>query len=578
MNTMTDQGTGQATETLTGKVASTAPTQGAPAIVAFGHGERATAGLGADDLGLKALNLANMAGAGLPVPPGFVLTTGFCRRYHADRGGEGRGLLDSASAAIGGQLQRLETATGRGFGSLRRPLLLSVRSGAAVSMPGMLETVLNVGLNRRDLGGLIRATGSPRFAWDCYRRLIQQYAEVVAGCPAEPFAGIVEAELNRAGLDDPRQLDFAALEAVAEAFLRCYRQLTGEEFPEDPRRQLSDAIEAVMRSWMSARARAFRQMAGLDDAGGTAVTVQAMVFGNDGPSSGSGVAFTRDPDTGEKKLFVDFCAGAQGEDVVSGRFAVIGAGDLASRLPAAWADLSAAAQRLEALFRDMQDCEFTIERGRLWLLQSRSGWRSPRAALRIAVDMVGEDLIDEAMAVERLAHLDPGALVGRRLAINHANAAPLARATVASAGCAVGAVAFDPPGIERLVAAGTPAILVRHELGTADIDALRLADGIVAAAGARTSHAAVVARGFGKVCLVGCGGLSIAPDARSCRFGDAAVSAGEFLSVDGEEGVVYRGRLAIAADEPPPELALLEEWRARAIERGPSSPPAIRPY
>jgi pyruvate,orthophosphate dikinase len=319
----------------------------------------------------------------------------------------------------------------------------------------------------------------------------------------------------------------------------------------------------VLRSWTSGKAGSYRRLAGLPDEDGTAVTVQAMVFGNAGPTSGSGVAFTRDPDSGEPRLYADFCFGGQGEDVVAGRLAVIGAVELARRLPAVWADLQRAAVRLEREFGDMQDLEFTVENGRLWLLQSRAGWRSPRAAVRIAVDLVADGLIDERTALDRTAGIDSRVLEERRLMIG-ADDQPLARATPASAGCATGALAFDVESARRLAAEGQPVILARHDLSTADIEGLRLAEGVVTAAGARTSHAAVVARAMGKVCLVGCRKLVVAEDGASCRFGDVVVGAGEFVSLDGDSGAIHRGRLPIIRGEPAPELAKLEEWRSRA--------------
>ncbi|MGZ8995318.1 MAG: pyruvate, phosphate dikinase [Rhodospirillales bacterium] len=531
-------------------------------VVAFGSAAGAgpePAALSVEGLGAKAVHLIRMAAAGLPVPSGFVLSTEVCRRYHRD----GRAALDPVMAEVQGHLGALEAKLDRGFGAARRPLLLSVRSGAAQSMPGMLETVLNVGLTRTAISGLLRATGNPRFVWDCYRRLVQQYAEVVEGLSVEPFADLADAELAEAGVDTLADLDFAHLESLAEAFLLRFRSLTGHDFPEDPQQQLHAAIEAVLRSWMSDKARTYRRLSGLSDAGGTAVTVQAMVFGNAGQTSGSGVAFTRDPDTGEKRLYADFCFGGQGEDVVSGRFAVIGAQRLAGRLPAVWTELQRIATRLEGEFRDMQDFEFTVENGRLWLLQSRPGWRSPRAAVRIAVDLVAEGLIDEQTALDRLVGMDARALEQRRLTVG-ADDRPLAHATPASFGCAVGALAFDVEAARKLVAAGRPVILARHDLSTADIEGLRLADGVVTAAGARTSHAAVVARALGKACLVGCRDLRIAKDAACCRFGSVVVSAGEFISLDASTGTIYRGRMPVTKEATLPELATIEEWRSRA--------------
>jgi pyruvate,orthophosphate dikinase len=544
----------------------TTETAALPEIVAFGNGTLAARPSGVTDaarIGGKGAHLVDMADAGLPVPPGFVLPIALCQRYQA----EGPAVLAAAMAGVDQHMRQLEASLGRGFGSARRPLLVSVRSGAAVSMPGMLETLLNIGLDRQALGGLIRTTGDARFAWDCRRRLIRQFAEVVHGAPAVPFDELVGVALRDADVDNPRDLDFAGQEALAEAFSRHFRAFAGSDFPEDPRCQLRAAIEAVLRSWTSGKARAYRRSVGLDDAGGTAVIVQAMVYGNAGTNSGAGVAFTRDPDSGAPGLYADFCAGGQGEDVVSGRVTTAGAGVLERGLPAVWDELGHLGRRLEALFHDMQDLEFTVERGRLWLLQTRSGWRSPRAALRIAVDLVAEGLIDEATALDRLADIDPAVLRRQRLCLGPDDQ-PLAYATPAGSGCAAGAAAFDVDGVRRLVAAGRPAILVRSDIATADIEGLRLAQGVVAAAGSRTAHAAVVARAMGKVCLVGCAQLRIAGNGKSAGFGEVTIGEGEGLSLDGDSGAVYGGLLPMRGEPPPPELAIVEGWARRRHSRG----------
>ncbi len=506
--------------------------------------------------GGKAAALIRMAAAGLPVPPGFVLTTELCRRYHR----LGRSVVDTAMAEVRAAMTALERTTGRGFGDSRRPLLVSVRSGAAVSMPGMLETVLNVGLNNEALSGLIRQSGSPRFAWDCYRRLVQQFAEVVHGKPAQPFAAIVEDEVRTVGAATERELDFAAWERVTASFLTLYRTLTGRAFPSDPYRQLDDAIEAVLKSWMSDRARLFRRLEDLSDEGGTAVTVQAMVYGNVGSRSGAGVGFTRDPASGEKRLYLDFRSRAQGEDVVSGRASAAGAEGLVQAQSAVFAEIERAAALLETLFGDMQDFEFTVEDGRLYLLQARTGYRSPLAALRIAVDMVEEGLIDRETALARLAQIDLEAIAVHRLEVG-AGATTLLRATPASGGVAVGAAAFDATAVDRLVRQGIPAILIRDDLSTADIGAIAAAAGVIARRGARTAHAAVVARRLGKVCLVGAHTLRPAPDGGAATVGEATIAEGDFLSIDGKAGLVYAGRLPIVSDRPERALVVVRGWR-----------------
>ena len=339
---------------------------------------------GADAVGNKAWNLMLLAQAGLPVPPGFVLPTAWCR---APR--------DPAVLrhALADGIARLEVATGLRFGSARRPLLVSVRSGAAVSMPGMLETVLDIGLNARSAEGLIRLTGNPRLAWDSDRRLVQGYAEVVAGLPPEPFEALLRAAVLAAGVETERDLDHRAACLLAAAMRERYQALAGAAFPADPPDQLAGAAEAVFRSWDAPKAVSWRRLNGLDDLAGTAVTVQTMVFGNAGGTSGAGVGFTRDPATGARTLYFDFCCNGQGEDVVAGRRTLADSDRLRALLPDAYHALEDVAARLEALFRDAQDFEFTVQDGKLFLLQTRRAQRTPMAALRMAVDMVEEGLI-----------------------------------------------------------------------------------------------------------------------------------------------------------------------------------------
>lgn len=518
-----------------------------------------TAALSPEVVGGKAAGLMRMAGAGLPVPPGFVLTTEVGRRYLRD----GEPALAAVMPEVEALLARLERQSHRGFGAIRHPLLVSVRSGAACSMPGMLETILNIGLNEVSLEGLIRETGDTRFAWDCYRRLVQQFAEVVHGCPASAFAVVVDEHVSAAGETEIEALDFAQLERLTEALKHRYRALIGAPFPQEPMAQLRQAIGAVFASWRSDKARTFRQLNGLDEEAGTAATVQAMVYGNRGALSGAGVGFTRDPDSGAKRLFLDFRFGGQGEDVVSGRVRVTGAGDFAKTLPAVAAALTSVARRLEAEFGDMQDFEFTVEEGALFLLQARNGLRAPLAALIIAVDMVDEGLIDETTAVKRLACLDLGSLGRRRLRIE-ADVPPLARATAASAGVAVGRVCFDAASVAATAARGEAAILVQHDLATSEIAAIAAAEGTLTCVGARTAHAAVVARQMGKVCLVGCRTLTLVPERGLCRLGDCDVAAGEMLTLDGDHGAVYLGARPIDYERPEVYLERVRRWRATA--------------
>jgi pyruvate, orthophosphate dikinase len=382
-------------------------------------GETSVRDVSVEEVGAKAYNLMRMTEAGLPVPPGFVLGTGLCRAYH-DAGGQlGEGVADLVADGV----RKIQRATGSRFGARRRPLLVAVRSGAAVSMPGMLETVLDVGLSDATLPGLLRATGDPVFVWDSYRRLIQSYGEVVDGCPAAPFTTVLSDAMIGSGVPAVAELDVAALRGVVRDLQDVYESAAGHPFPQDPMAQLLGAVEAVLRSWHGARAAAYRELEGLTGLAGTAVIVQAMVFGNMGVTSGSGVGFTRDPATGEDRLYADFLLNAQGEDVVAGRHATGDPEPLIAALPGLAHELQTVRRRLEALFGDAQDFEFTVEEGKLWLLQTRTAKRTPWAALHIACDLVDEELIDPATAVHRLGDYDLDSITRVRLAAEARRAA-----------------------------------------------------------------------------------------------------------------------------------------------------------
>ncbi len=499
---------------------------------------------GPEEVGNKAWNLMRMSAAGLPVPEAFVLPAAWCRQIQS--GADENQLAETLSAGIA----TLEKATGLGFGSARRPLLVSVRSGAAVSMPGMLETVLNIGMNRTTVEGLIGYTGNPRLAWDCYRRLVQGYAEVVQGLPRGPFDELVA---------KTREYDYSTLRQLTHDMLGRFQELAGIPFPDDPYEQLKQAAAAVFRSWDAPKAATYRAANGIDHDGGTAATVQRMVFGNAGGASGAGVAFTRNPATGAPELYLDFEFNGQGEDVVAGRLASHGENRLKRMLNSAWAQLEDAGRSLERLFGDAQDFEFTIQCGTLYLLQARSAKRTPWAALRIAVDQVDEGLITPSQALARLANIDLGSVERTRLADQAID--PLARAQVAGMGVASGAIALDSEAAHRMAGAGTPVILVRRETETADIAGMMSAAGILTASGGRTSHAAVVARQLGKVCLVGCPDLEIDLRGRSCRIGKASMNEGDFLSIDGNDGGIYAGKLELVSERPERELTRIAAWR-----------------
>ena len=508
----------------------------------------------AQTMGSKAWNLLRMVQMSLPVPPAFVLGTYYC---------SGPGASEFASRPnmweVG--LHALERATGLDFGDVHHPLLLSVRSGAAISMPGMMETLLNIGLCDATVGGLLRQTGNPRLVWDSYRRLVATYGEVVAGLPRQLFD---EATITLFGACDERDLDFADLRALTHRFLDVYAEAAGQRFPQEPGLQLAGAIESVFASWQCPKACEYRRLNQIADKLGTAVTVQSMVFGNAGGQSGAGVGFTRDPASGEPALWVDFMFNSQGEDVVSGRRSAHGHCELAAVLPAVWQELVVAARQLERTFADMQDFEFTVQDGRLFMLQSRVGKRTPYAAARIALDLLDEGLISIDLACERTAGLNREALASSRIvATGGEGLVPLARAATASSGVAVGEIALDETRVLARHSAGVPVVLVRRDAETNDIAALELATGLLTQRGARTSHAAVVARQLGKVCLVGCTELQIDEATRTINIGNKTLHEGDMLTLDGNEGALYALAVETEIEYPIELLARLESLRER---------------
>lgn len=510
-------------------------------------------------IGFKAYGLSRMAALGLPVPPAFVLGTGYCSNDSARHRAVER-------AVWGPPLQRVEEACGQRFGDARMPLLVAVRSGAPVSMPGMLDTLLDIGLCDATVPGFLRQTGNPRLVWDTYRRLVASYGELIDGISPQVFAdeyaaltGVAEAAAHG---DERGALDFAQLRQLTQRYLAAYEYAAGHPFPQAPETQLAGAIGAVLASWQSEKAVAFRRQCGIGEDVGTAVTVQAMVFGNGGGRSGAGVGFTRDPSTGARAPWVDFLFNAQGEDVVSGRREAFGHDELARVMPTVWDALRDAANRLEQAFGDMQDFEFTVQDGRLFLLQTRSGKRTPQAAAQIALDLLDEGVIDAGTARERTAAIAESTLARTRVvsAVEtgcHAAGAqpvmPLARAASATNGVATGEIALDEPSARERHAAGRPVILVRRDADTHDLVALQAAAGLLTRRGARTSHAAVVARQLGKVCLTGCEALQIDETIRTVQIGGRSFNEGDTLTLDGNEGAIYAGETRTVT-EPLTEL------------------------
>ncbi|GAA1537461.1 pyruvate, phosphate dikinase [Nocardioides humi] len=490
-----------------------------------------------DRLGGKGAELARMVQLGLPVPPGFTVTTAACRQVLA-QGVRPAGLAGD----IDRHLALVEDETGRRLGDPERPLLLAVRSGAAISMPGMMDTVLDVGLNDETVAGLARSTGNERFAWDCYRRLVQMFGETVLGVPAERFAGVLADVVAEHGAADAAALDAAGLRVVVERGNALCEEIAGRTLPQDPREQLDLAIDAVFASWNGDRARLYRRRFGIADDLGTAVNVQAMVFGNRGPRSGTGVAFTRDPATGDLGDYGEYLSDAQGEDVVSGARTAVPLARLRELDLASYRRLRSVMGTLERHYRDLCDIEFTVEDGRLWILQVRVGKRSPAAAFRIAADLVEEGMITEDEALVRVTGEQLTQLMFPQLDAGSAGS-EIAAGLAASPGAAVGRVVLDSATAVALAARGEDVVLVRPETRADDLPGMVAACAVVTARGGRTSHAAVVARGMGLPAVCGVDGLEIDLATRQVALaGERLFAEGDVVSVDGGTGRVYRGR------------------------------------
>jgi len=516
-----------------------------------------------DLLGGKGANLAEMGGLGIPVPPGFTISTEVCRYYDEHDGA----YPEELEAQVEENLRKLEDATGKRFGDPEDPLLVSVRSGAAVSMPGMMDTVLNLGLTDKTVHGLAEKTGNDRFAYDSYRRLIQMYGDVVLGLRPEretdtdPFEKIIEALKKEKGVALDTELSAEALKELADRFKQAIRERLGVAFPQDPHEQLWGAIGAVFGSWNNPRAIKYRKLNDIKGLIGTAVNVQAMVFGNAGDRSGTGVAFTRNPATGENAFYGEYLMNAQGEDVVAGIRTPQPIDALKDDVPGAYEELLSIRETLESHYHDMQDVEFTIQDGTLYMLQTRTGKRTAAAAVRIAVDMVTEGMIEKEEAVSRVTpdqvdHLlhptfDPKAEEG---------ATRLTKGLPASPGAATGTVVFSAEQAEAAAQDGKKVILVRIETSPEDIGGMSAAQGILTARGGMTSHAAVVARGMGKCCIAGAGDLSIDYEAGQFTVGGRIVKRGEAISLNGTTGVVYLGELPTVDPELSGNFGTLLSW------------------
>jgi pyruvate,orthophosphate dikinase len=532
----------------------------------FGGGRAEGNGTMKTLLGGKGAGLMEMTRIGLPVPAGFVISTEACAGYLAG----GRKALRAIEPAVRRNLAHLEKVAGRRLGDAANPLLVSVRSGAARSMPGMMETILNLGLNDRTVEGLARSTGNPRFAWDAYRRFLGMYTSVVHGISREPIEAMLRDLKKRLRVQQDTEVPAEALRDLCAAIAAFFAKEAGRPFPQDPEEQMWGAIEAVFRSWNADKAVTYRRVEKITGLAGTAVNVVQMVFGNRGETSGTGVCFTRDPNSGEKSFYGDVLMNAQGEDVVAGIRTPMTLHELKGRMPTVFRQLEQVRRRLERHYKDMQDIEFTIEEGTLYILQCRSGKRSPRAAFRMAYDMAREGLIGKPEAVRRITAEDierlfypildptiaPATLKERRIATG-IGAVP---------GAAVGALAFTAAEAEARAQAGERVVLVRHETSPEDVGGMHAAQGILTATGGKTSHAAVVARGWGKTCIVGCEALEIDAAARRLSVGSRTLGPKDLVTLDGASGAIYAGEIALVKPELPDSYHKILAW-ADAIRR-----------
>ena len=502
-----------------------------------------------DLLGGKGANLAEMTRLGLPVPPGFTITTQACREY-LESGVEPGALRVQITMA----LRHLEDVLGKRLGDTHNPLLVSVRSGAKFSMPGMMETVLNVGLNDYSIQGLIEASDNERFAWDSYRRLIQMFGKTVLDIDGEHFASALATKISDEKVSSELDLTAEHLKHLVDTFKWIIKEHSGQEFPQDPREQLDMAVRAVFHSWNTDRARLYRRRERIPNDLGTAVNICTMVFGNLGESSGTGVAFTRDPSTGMTGSYGDYLPNAQGEDVVAGIRNTFTLEELERTDPASYKELRATMRKLETHYRDLCDIEFTVERGKLWMLQTRIGKRTPAAAFRIATQLVDEHLISMDEALTRITGNQLAQLMFPQFdALNQTS--PIATGMAASPGAAVGKVVFDSATAIEWAARGERVVLVRRETNPDDLGGMIAANGILTSRGGKTSHAAVVARGMGKTCVCGADGIDVDVQGRTATIGDLVINQGDMVSIDGSTGQVFLGELSVV---PSPVSNYLE--------------------
>ncbi len=508
-------------------------------------------------LGGKGANLAEMTNIGLPVPQGFTITTEACTQYYED----GKRINDDIQAQIMEYIDKMEAITGKKFGDKENPLLVSVRSGARASMPGMMDTILNLGLNEEVVETLATKSGNPRWAYDCYRRFIQMYSDVVMEVGKKYFEELIDKMKEEKGITQDVELTADDLKELANQFKAEYKSKIGQDFPSDPKEQLMGAVKAVFRSWDNPRANVYRRDNDIPYSWGTAVNVQAMAFGNMGDNCGTGVAFTRDPATGEKKLMGEFLTNAQGEDVVAGVRTPMPIAQMAEKFPEAFAQFEKVCQILENHYHDMQDMEFTVENEKLYMLQTRNGKRTAQAALQIAVDLVKEGHKTEQEAVQMIDPRNLDTLLHPQFDVKAIKAAkPLGRGLGASPGAACGQVVFTAEDAETWNNAGKKVVLVRLETSPEDISGMKAAQGILTVRGGMTSHAAVVARGMGKCCVSGCGEIKMDEENKKFTLAGKVFNEGDYISIDGSTGAIYEGIIATVDAEISGNFGIIMGW------------------
>ena len=508
-------------------------------------------------LGGKGANLAEMTNIGLPVPQGFTITTEACTQYYED----GREINGEIRAQIDEYIGKMEEITGKKFGDKKNPLLVSVRSGARASMPGMMDTILNLGLNEEVVNAIAEMSGNPRWAWDCYRRFIQMYSDVVMEVGKKYFEELIDEMKEKRGVKQDVELTTEDLKELAAQFKAEYKEKIGEDFPDDPKEQLMGAIKAVFRSWDNPRANVYRRDNDIPYSWGTAVNVQSMAFGNMGDDCGTGVAFTRDPATGEKGLFGEFLTNAQGEDVVAGVRTPIKIAEMEQKVPEAFKQFTEVCQTLEKHYRDMQDMEFTVEHGKLYMLQTRNGKRTAQAALKIACDLVDEGMRTEEEAVAMIDPRNLDTLLHPQFDAAALKAAtPVGKGLGASPGAACGKIVFSAEDAENWAGRGEKVVLVRLETSPEDITGMKVSQGILTVRGGMTSHAAVVARGMGTCCVSGCGDIVMDEANKTFTLGGKEFHEGDYLSIDGTTGNIYDGQIKTVDAKIAGEFGRVMAW------------------